>query len=182
MLLLEVGCGQRCVDLGRIGGQGDLAQEAVCSADVELRPTAVGDCQVLCEGLLRLVVLSSQPIPFAEEQRKNLAPYTWPVARCLGTTWARTSTPRCGSPARHADPGEGGLSPRLRPQALRLSGPPAPHIQAPAPGRLAKYKLLRGRWPRRRGHCCLQIPHSRAAPLEALCYCLLPTTQPGVGQ
>ena len=58
---------QRCLDLRRVGGQGDLTQEAVCGTDVKLHPATLGDFQVLFEGLPRLVVLTGQPIAFGEK-------------------------------------------------------------------------------------------------------------------
>ena len=123
--------------------------------------SAMCKCSVRACCALSYSPASQYPSP--RIQRQNLLHDTWPVARCLGTTWARTSTPRCGSPARHQTQAEGGLSPRFVRRRCGFLDRELPVFKRP-PQVALRYKLLRGRWPRRRGHCCLQIPHSHAPP------------------
>ena len=75
--LLEVGCGQRLCDLGRIGGQGDLAQGAGARSRGGTSSHSARQCPG-CSSKVRVacVVLPGQPIAFAEEQRQGLAPDT----------------------------------------------------------------------------------------------------------
>ena len=144
-------------------------------AEVELRPTALGECPGALRGSVRLVVLSGQPITFAEEQCKNLRrhmgtlsqPFVRRVARSIDQPGPGVSTPLRGLAGPDTRPRQGRPEPTFCPPALGLSGPPALHIRAPAPDRLWRYNPREDR-PQRRSHCGLQIPHPRAAPCGPL--------------